>query len=175
MKKKFKNLEFCFFSAIILILLAVFVYNFLCHNRFWDTPFYNIMMLFVALLVTYHFNQKNTDKRKRKELISENIEKILDRMEFFSGQDYLQKEHAEFVRIRVFVSEKIRLVKHLLGKMGICGEANALEEEVEKCLSLTLGVYGDIGQQGLAGKYDEVQISLDVITIRCNDILMKIY
>lgn len=119
MKEKLKNK----FKSIINILIIFIVVLVICstiysiyynlkenHTTFWVSSVTDIIAIIIAIIFAYYFVERKSDKRKQKEIIEKNIEKI---------QNYIYDEEiysivSKDVSNSLTRSIKIRKIKNLI-------------------------------------------------------------
>lgn len=62
--------------AVIVGLVILCIYNWCVNKSFFEMSISNIITFLIAIVFSYYYSQRNSDKRKRKEIVEKNINKL---------------------------------------------------------------------------------------------------
>ena len=118
MKEKLKssnkliaNIFICIIVIFVIISTIYSIYYNLKHNNtFWNSTVTDVLTIVIAIIFAYYFVERKSDKRKQKEIIEKNIQKI---------QKYIYDEELYSVTSKEMCNSltrsiKIRKIKNLI-------------------------------------------------------------
>lgn len=125
--KKNPSILFVLLFLVFIIILAIC--NIKHNEDFFKIPLYNILNLFIAVVIAYYLTQRKNDERKLKEKAEELIDKIQNKLN--SGQAYnitSSEDIAYVLLMHRSISNWLRLLEKLKDKLKFKNELAYINE-----------------------------------------------
>lgn len=133
LKSKFKSFINILIVFIVILVICSTIYSIYYnlrenHTTFWTSSITDILTIIIAIIFAYYFVERKSDKRKQKEIIEKNIEKI---------QSYIYDEEIHSVTSKessnsLTRSIKIRKIKNLITYLIDYSKKFGFEKQMEE-------------------------------------------
>jgi len=115
------------------VLYAVFVfYNFLSNKEFWDASATNCISLGIALFVSYFFVQKQTDRRKQKDIVLMLLQDLQRLVWQKHTYDFTGLSKEEITMTSRHLSSKIHLLEEMKDEFYIANEIDFIRSKYDE-------------------------------------------
>ena len=173
MRRRKSDQKFWFVVVLSLAILIFTIINALRNPDFIKMSLYNVLTLYIAIIIAYYFSQSKNDERKRKEKLEEIISKIQSSVT--SEEAYITEETTkdEITMFQRNLSQKITVLSSFAIKYKI--------EEETKYIYDRFYEYKDfIGDHltdmpFLQKSRIDLKKWLDLIDNKCDEIKLKLY
>ena len=122
---------------LIIAILALTIYNIKNNKNFFETSLIDVSTLAVAIVLSYFFTEKNSDKRKKKEAIEITIEKIQIKLESDIMANIKNEEDIKRVNImKRSIDNNLCLLKDNCKNLNIEKDIAYIMEQFENYISI---------------------------------------
>ena len=148
-------------------------YNLCTNSHFWEASAVNCITMAIAVLVSYFFVQRKSDRRKQKEILLDLIYKLQEQIAHPSMYDVAQLTKEELTMRNRSIANKIRILELHKEKFGFGSEATSLTKHFDEYRTLIDDHIEDYDY--LKQSKRELQRPLDLIDRMLIEVAMKLY
>ena len=159
---------------LALIIIALGIGNIICCNdEFWTVSAFDCLSLLVVVGVSFFIVERQTDKRKQKELFITLLEAVKVLAEDKSSYDFSNSsKEAVLMRLRE-IRLKLQLIKKYSEKFGIQKDYDYLNDKFEEYQSVIDNHPSDIDL--LSKLHNELYRPLNLMSQRIFEIMIALY
>ena len=184
---KRSRLNILVLAGVVIMLVLILFHNIFNNKNFMDANVISILQLFVIIIISYVFVQRNTDARKQVEIIDGLIKKthqtILELHELIlSYTNHILDEH-EMIKCaeeRSTATEKVRLINNYfnsLRKPKMSKSCLSLFKLINDDFTAYNATFEDIfpGHRDNPEKLKEIERLLPIIVAKLEDFSVELY
>ena len=141
-----KNIKKCIIIIIIIIVFSVLIiYNCINNHNFWETSITDIITLIIAIFLSYFFTEKNSNIRKKKEVIETIIEKLQLKLESDIMRNINNQEDIKIVSInKRSIDNNLNLLKDSTKNLNVDKDISYIVEQFSNYISIIDNHINDI-------------------------------
>lgn len=126
--------------TLIVVLVCAFaffvIYNAKNNTDFWDASAVNIITIIIAVVISYFFVQRKSDKRKQKDILLDLISKLQLQVSDEKAFDFTGQTREEILMRNRDISNKINILNEVKDIFSIQEEMDFICKEIEEYLNL---------------------------------------
>lgn len=113
----------------MLFILGLSIYNGICNDKFWEASATTCFSLFVAAILSFFLAQRQTDRRKQKEIFIQLLESLKNIVDDERSYKLKNSSKEEILMRKRDMSNKIQFVKKYSETFSIKKEIDFIEEK----------------------------------------------
>lgn len=166
---------FLFVAVLVVAGLNIFVFK---TTDFWEINIFQVITLFVAIMLAFWATQRKSDERQIKEQIEKITEKIQSEVSSSSFVVFKSTDDSTEVQKRITMTPRkltncISVLKEYSTKIDIMEDVKYIEEQVRGYRDFVSVHVGDL--EYLSKSETDLRRYADNISSKCDSIVLKLY
>lgn len=158
----------------ILVLISLGAYNWKNNANFLDASLTNLLTLGVAVIISFHFVQRNTDRRKQKETLTQILKDVRDILADPAAYKIAANTPSKELTLRNrSISNRILLLKKYAKKFDIEEDILDIDKKFNEYSEIISDHFQNISE--LAAMSAELKRPLDLIVTRSYQAEITLY
>ena len=159
--------------AIVLAILGIAIYNIANNDMFWDTSATTCISLFIAGGLSFYVVQRQTDRRKQKEIFAQLLDSIQDLVDDEKSFRLVDRSKDEILMQTRAIKNKVVFAKEYSDQFLIGEEMKFLEDKINEYQNIIDGHINDLITLRKLGA--DLKRPLSLMSQKIYEIKLKMY
>jgi len=160
-------------TIICIAILGITIYNAISNDEFFNAPITTCISLFIASGLSFYVVQRQTDRRKQKEIFVQLLESMKELVDDEKSYHLAGRSKEEILMQKRAMNNKIDFVKKYSDHFSIKTEISFLEDKFNEYVAVIDGHINDLETLGKLGA--ELKRPLSLMSQKIFEMMFNLY